>query len=793
MMKKIFPLLILAATTLFGSTRPTEPYEGLEVKKIVITFDNQAPGELDETQSIVYKLSTKVGDKFDQELFDHDLKILSEEFDWVEPSIKVEDHTVVVQLHIQKRPIVSRYVIEGSSYRSKKLLGEAELESGMRYDRENFYKSINKIRDFLVKKGFFKAEVSYEIERAPNSNEIVVRIQIQEGPRGRINEILFNGFTKTEEKEILELMRTKTFNVFTSWLTGSGTIKEEQLDPDIQIIVHHLQNEGYVDAHVSMKIEEKKGGKIALVVYLERGEKYFIHDISFEGNSIVEYTDLKKAVDLKPGDVFSIDKVRAAQEKVRDLYAKDGYLQTNVDFAMNLLPNKPEYDIKFSIDESEQSHVGLVLISGNYSTTKNVIYNNIDIEPGEVFDSTKLKSTQQRLQSSGYFKNVNVYPVKSENYEGEAADYRDVMIEVNEAQTGSASLFAGANSTDSVYGGVDLTENNFSIAGFKNVWSQGFSAFRGGGEFFQLKGSVGTKEYGVNASWLNPYLFDSLWRLGLDFEYNQNKIISDDYSIYTLGGAVTASYPLTPFLSYGFKFRARDAIIKIAAGSPEPALEQRLNSGVTTGFGPSVNLDTTDNTFKPHRGVRCNLGAEFAGMLRDYPDITDFPFLKLASLNAFYIPLSKSTTFKVRADGRFIQTFGQNVSGGSLPLSERFFLGGEGTVRGYQPGKIGAYYEYDTDEPKGGVSSFLLSLECAQKLFRPLDIFLFCDAGSVSILSWNIPLPTMSAGVGARVDIGRQLPFMVGYGYPIYDPNITPTNKDGTPKQAVFFSMAGQF
>jgi outer membrane protein insertion porin family len=178
-------------------------------------------------------------------------------------------------------------------------------------------------------------------------------------------------------------------------------------------------------------------------------------------------------------------------------------------------------------------------------------------------------------------------------------------------------------------------------------------------------------------------------------------------------------------------------------------------------------------------------------MIRD-ADITDFPFVKLASLNSFYIPLSKSTTFKVRTDARFIQTFGEG-NPSDLPLSERFFLGGEGTVRGYSPGKIGPYYGNNNNEPTGGVSSLLFSLECAQNIVRPLDVFLFCDAGSISMNAWNIPLPTMSAGIGARVDIGRQLPFVIGYGYPIYDPNKTPENPGGTVKQPVFFSMAGQF
>lgn len=785
MKMRLFSLFIslILSSSLLASPSQAEPIENKPVSHIDITFQNQAPGEEDETNVVLGKMRTKVGDPYNQETFDGDLKNLLDEYDWVEPTTSVEDGKVHIDLLIKKRPIVTKFSVSGASFPSKKIIKEAELQTGMRYERETFYKAINRIRDFYIKKGYFKAEVTYQIEALPGSNEITINIDIHEGPRGRINKIEFEGFTKEEEKAVLNLMRAKKFNVLTSWLTGTGTIKQEEIDPDIQTIVHYMQNEGYVDAHVTMHIEEIEGNKLALVVQLSRGEKYYVHDITFEGSTLRTTEELKKASRLQPGEVFSIDKIREAQEKVRELYTQDGYIHTHVDYTLALIPDKPEYDIQFKIEESNQYRVGLVMVTGNYATNKNVIYNNIDIEPGQKFDSRKIQSTQQKLMSTGYFKSVNVYPVKGDENTYGYSEYCDVMVEVTEAQTGNASLFVGFSSTDQIFGGIDFTENNFSFSGFRNVWTEGPGAFRGGGQLFQLKGTVGSRENGVNISWLNPYMFDTLWRFGVDVEYNQNSIVSKHYSIQTIGSNVTASYPISPFLSYGYRFRVKSSIIDVTGNSPEAAQAQEDNSGTVPGFGIIFGYDSTDVAFKPHRGIRSNFETEFAGLVTRKDKYTSFPFVKFLYVNSLYYPVWRKGTLKFRGDFKFIQPLGAG-KGIKLPMSERFFLGGEGTVRGYSPGKIGP--SFGDNEPKGGISSALFSIEYLQNIFKPIDVFGFFDAGSIADSQWSIPIPKMSTGVGIRLDIGRQLPFVVGYGYAI-----NPDDKKQT--QPIFFSMAGQF
>jgi len=481
---------------------------------------------------------------------------------------------------------------------------------------------------------------------------------------------------------------------------------------------------------------------------------------------------------------------------------------------LNLNAYSHTYDVNFSIEESEQYRVGLVMVSGNYSTTKNVVYNNIDIEPGEVFNSTKIKSTQDRLRSTGYFDNVNVYPVKCEQNPIDNSEYCDVMVEVNEAQTGNASVFVGFSSTSNVFGGIDLTENNFNASGLGDLFTKGPKSLRGGGEYLQIKGQIGVVESEVGVTWLDPYYNDSLWRIGADFTYGVNSIVSPNYRMHTLGGALSAKYPISPTFTYGTRFRARNSRIRIFNSAdnaksdnknadeeepqpvridplaPVPAPEilptDQQNSGFVAGIAFTAGYDSTDSTTKPRKGIRSNFEAEFAGLVRRQANLHDFPFLKFGYLNSFYYPVWAKGTFKLRGDFKFINPLWNGTSQ-ELPLTERFFLGGIGTVRGFAPGKIGPFYENNPEDPTGGISSVLFSAEYLQNIIKPIDLFVFIDGGSISQSKWAVNEFFTAAGVGVRLDIGRALPLVIGYGWPLND------NLRDKQEERLFFSMAGQF
>jgi outer membrane protein insertion porin family len=785
----ITPLILAAAPIHYTfSAQPTiEAYEHKKVATIKVKMENLPAGVPFNSTQVLSKLNTKVGDPFSQITFDQDLKTLSEEYDRAEPSIEMKNGEIHITIRIWQKPIIRHIKFVHKKFKTHTLERELGIEPNSVFNRDDFNKAFNKLKEFYIKKGFFEAELQYTLVPVPNKNEMDVVIKIQEGRAGHVTKLSFEGFSMLEESEILEMIHTKKYNLLTSWLTGKGIYHEEALEHDKLIIVDYLQNQGYADAKVSITTKDLAEG-IQIVIKANRGQVFHFGDISFSGNTLFTDEEVKKVFVIHSQGVYSPDRLRKTIQEIKDLYGKKGYIETDVQYTLQLAHAEPTYNVHFQIEENEQFKVGMVRVLGNSQTNTSVILHESLLVPGQVFDSRRLKATQQRLEAIGYFKSVNVYAVRSSEDLELGTNYRDVIIEVDETTTGNASLFFGFSSVDSIYGGFDLTESNFNYKGLRKFW-RSISALRGGGEYAHARASWGARESAYSISWMTPYCRDSLWRVGFDTTYSNSRLQSKDYTIHNLGFALYANYPLTPYFSHGWKFRINNAIIDIKKSAGLEAREQQKNSGLVSGITGSLSYDSTDNSFKPHRGLRSIFESEIAGIRRHDAFQRMFPFLRFAFINNYYYPVWRKGTFKTRFDLKYIYPFGGNGNFQNVPLSERFFLGGDSSVRGYKPLKIGPKFIKDgkpqPNEPTGGISSFLFSLEYLQNIYKPVDAFVFFDSGSISDKIFDFAKIRMSAGVGLRLEVAARAPIIVGYGFPFHAGN--------EPLRRFFFAMGGQF
>jgi len=188
--------------------------------------------------------------------------------------------------------------------------------------------------------------------------------------------------------------------------------------------------------------------------------------------------------------------------------------------------------------------------------------------------------------------------------------------------------------------------------------------------------------------------------------------------------------------------------------------------------------NSKDNPFRATRGFESDVKLEYAGVGGK------FFFGTFAYNNAYYIPLAKRLVAKTRADFNFILPISP-TSPETIPLGERLFLGADTTVmRGYRPFSVGPQFAFS--EPKGGISSVVLSQELSLSVIPGVDLFTFVDAGSLSIGRFEVDTLRASTGVGARITALSTLPLMLGWGYAI-----NPESEND--RQAFFISMNGNF
>ncbi|MCI5052180.1 MAG: outer membrane protein assembly factor BamA [Simkaniaceae bacterium] len=818
-MKRLILFLLLFTTGLTAQPGPVEAFEGKPVAQIEIRMMNLPSGASFDTHSILSQMTTKEGDPFNQIAFDRDLKHLSKNYERVDPSISVRDGELYIVMRLWEKPIIRSIKWHGNSaVSSRRLARELDVKPHTVFDRKELSEGLKKVKDLYIKKSYFEVSARYKVTPVPDTNEVNIDIYVNEGRSARVGKIIFEGFTEAEQTHLRQMINTKKYDLFTSWMSGDGVYHEEMFEHDRMTIINYLQNQGYADAHVSFEIKDSTNNKknIYLVVKAEKGPIYRFGDVTFSGNAIHGDDKIKGRTLIKKGDKYSPDKLKNTAEAIKDLYGHEGYIETSVQYELTLQRNEPVYNVHFTIEESEKFRIGVIRVLGNHSTQNNVIMNESRLVPGEIFDERKLKATQMRLEAIGYFKSVNVYAIRSPDDQSLGPEYRDVVIEVEESMTGNMSMFFGLSSTDSIFGGLDVTENNFNWRGLGSWWREGWHMLRGGGQFASMKLSIGKKEGGVDISWVNPYFNDTNWRVGFDLGYSQNRVQAPDFIVHAFNFNLFGSYPITSFWRFGLSGRFRDSLIKVKNRASIRAQEQKENSGNVYGFGGYLTYDSTDNPTRPHRGLRSTVEGELDGVHRrrsgkvytqysdgqlvqvnipeDQKGPKNFPFIKLAFTNSYYYPVWKKGTFKLRADLRFLETFGAGKPI-QLPVNERYYLGGETTVRGYTTAIIGpAFITRDPQgviqekDPQGGASSALFSAEYMQNIIKPVDAFTFYDAGAVSSKEYKVGKLRMSWGVGVRLNVGGgRLPMVLGVGFPI-----NPEDR----KQDVenfFFSMGGQF
>ncbi len=758
-------------------------YSNLIVEKLDIVIANQPPESSRHLiQTIGARLKTKQGGLFSQTDFDSDLKLLIQDYDRVEPHVDIHEGKVLIQLKIWQNPRIRRIIWEGvEKVKLSSLKKELNIQEGSLYNTISFNKQFNKIKAYYVKDGFFETQASYEITYDDITNEIDIVIKVCEGRAGKIQNIVFCNFTNEERCDISEMMATKKYNFFMSWLTNEGIYNEEAIQHDRFIILNYFHNKGFADAKIDFNVEETCDcNKIILTISVDRGECYTIGEISLEGNCIFSREDLLNLMEICPGDPFSPEELHNTCGYLMDYYGKFGYIESTVIFEPSLIPGERVFNIKILVNEGEEYCVGLIKVLGNCTTQTNVILHETLLVPGEVFNIEKLKKTEARLLNIGYFSNVNVYAVKTADDCVLSGNYRDIHIEVEETNTGNLGAFFGFSTTENMFGGINITERNFNYKGFRRLFQDGYQALRGGGEYAHITLSLGTKSRTYGLSWTKPYFMDTPWSVGFDLERSNTGYISDDVDIKSTSLTFHATYLCNAFMKVGPHLRFRYSDIDVSDDASVKMKSEADNAGLIVAVGMSWLYNSTNHPLCPTKGIRSAIEAEVAGFGGEQC------FFSVAYLNSYFYNLWDFGVLKLRGDFRFIQPM-RGSSAIDLPMDERFFLGGDYNVRGYRPYRLGPKFDNDPDEPEGGVSMQLFSAEISRPVFSRVDAFVFADAGAISINTWQFGGYYYSVGYGARLKIfDGAPPLTIGMGYPL-------NAKDSSDVKKFFLQVGGKF
>ncbi len=786
---RCLPLALAAVLFPFSAAAQAPP----DVKIVSIEIRPVGPRSVSD-DLVRANIRVKVGDPYSKLNIDDDVRNLfgTGFFFNIRVSESRDLEGIRLIYFVQARPVLSDIRYEGyERFKLRKVMRKVTSKVGQPLDEAQLHRDAREIQTTYEKSGYLKTKVIYVLNVDENAGRGTVTFQITEAAKQRIKLVEFPGHAAFKEKKLRKVVKTRKRWMF-SWLTGSGRLKEDVLLEDRERLNDFYRNEGYIDFELrDIKVEELDPERLKVDFFIEEGQPYQVGSLTFEGNQIFttnqilasmrrrEGTKVLHGLNLTPGETFKPRLHSKDIELIEDFYGSRGYI--DVEFPQTLravrVPNisSNTIDLVYKIEEGDLSYIEKIEIKGNTKTKDRVIRRELAVAPGEIFNTVRVKISTNRLYGLQYFEKVDARPEATE-----VPNRRNLVVGVEEKNTGNFSIGAGFSSVDNLVGFVEMSQGNFDL------FNPPF--FTGGGQKLRLRAQVGTRRQDYLISFIEPWFLGRRLAFEVDLYHRDFQFLSSVYDEQRTGARFGFTKALNEFFRAGIAYTIESVNLdfndedllapvirdegpghgsSIITGrprvSPELAIEEgrRLVSKVTA----SITFDTRNSVILPNRGQRIELIGEVAGG----PFGGDTDFYRLEVRGGQYLPGF--------AEGHVIEIIGRlGVSEAfedspRVPLFDRYFLGGMYTLRGFQYRDVGPVDE--NNEPVGGSTYWFGSVEYSIPIIERVRFAVFYDVGNVYYKPYSFELrePQQNIyndnwGIGLRLNLPIG-PLRLDYAFPI--------------------------
>ena len=444
-------------------------------------------------------------------------------------------------------------------------------------------------------------------------------------------------------------------------------------------------------------------------------------------------------------------------KSISDFYGTKGYIDTRVIARKNPNIQTGKMDLVYELEEGDKSYIEKIDIKGNLHTKDRVLRRELAVAPGETFDMVKVKLSKARLEGLHYFDRVEMQPEPTD-----VPNRKNLLVAVNEVNTGNVTLGAGFSSVDSILGFVELSQANFDL--FKPP------QFMGGGQKMRLRASLGNVRREYEASFTEPWFLGRKLSFSLDLYHRELNFVSlnDLFNERQTGARFGLTRALgSDFLIGGLTYTIeRLGIINVSTNAPQVIKDEAGYSTVSK-VGAFLAYDTRNNNTLPTAGQRTELRGDLAGG----PLGGDRDFYKIELGTHWYFPgFFEGNVFEVIGRAGAVEKYDNSRR---VSYFDRFFLGGIDTLRGYRYRAVGPRDALSSNEPLGGNTYWFGSLEYSVPVIDFLRLAAFYDIGMVYPDSFSLSHSGTRGyndnyGLGIRLNIPRLGPLRLDYGIPIH-------------------------
>ena len=748
-MKKLLLLLGLLALPAFLAAQDI-------VEKVEI-----AGNERVTTETVMYYLTVREGDVYNVDQFRRDFRVLWSTGFFSDISFEEAQGTRgrIVKITVSENPVV-----RAVTYKTGKKVKEKDITDKLKekdqailpysyYSPYKIQRIKDTITDLLYEKGLLASKIDIETVRQ-GKNEVDVQIRIDEGPKLRVGEVVFDGGTKIPPSTLTWSMKQNRPHSLFNFIAGKDVFKQNKIEEDVDTVKKKYQELGYMEASVGQpRTEEfvrrsvlfKKQKMMRLVFPVNPGYLYRTGEVKIEGSKALNVKNLQNFVKLKKNEIYSTKDREKSMDSMGEVFRDFGYVYARIIPIENLDPKNKIVNLTFNIDEGEVAYLNRLEFRGNIYTKDKVIRREMVIREGDRFSFSLFKNSILRIKQLGLVdleKDPDIKPDTSDPTK------MDVTVNVKEMQRNNIQFTAG-------YSGYEGTFVAFSYSTVN---------FLGAGETLEFSVQQGKLVKNYSFGFTEPYMFDKPITAG--FNIYDRKI---DYSTYGLYKQLTKGIDLSLGTRLFGMWRANMTYtlqrieINYPVGSYYASYYGALNgkyfeSSVT----PMIWRSTIDSPLTPTRGTSYSASVKLAGgFLGGAVDM-----IKPSFEFTHYQPLigrgPKAHVLGLHASYDFLKTFHNS----QVPYWERFFLGGERSIRGYEVYSIGT--RDANGYMLGGEKAIVLNAEYIIPVGGPLFAIFFYDRGNA--VNYGTPLTWKdmysSAGFEARLFIpALRVPFRLIFAY----------------------------
>ena len=630
------------------------------LEKEVVSKVHIAGTRFIEEDAVLYAIRTKQGEAFSPEALQEDLKRIYQMGYFKDIQITSEDTESgkEITFHVEEKPMVKAVQIHGNKKIKHDDVQEViEVKPRTILDLNKTNGDVTRIKKLYIDKGYFQADVSYKVNPMPN-DMVGVDYSIKEGDIIKVKKVTFSGNDSISGKKIAKIMETREKDLM-SLFTTKGIFKNEGMDKDIERITAFYYSKGFLLVEVEKPAVEFKKNGIHIHIKITEGPKFTIGSIDFDGDLIYDKSILKSKVKAASGQTFNGQKLNDDLIALKALYAEQGFAFSDITPLTSINHNEKTVDLVFKFIKGRKIYIEEIRITGNTRTRDKVIRREMRLTEGAVYNSEEIKRSKQEVNNLGYFEDViiNTSPGGKENL-------IKLHVEVTERPTGSFSVGAGYSSMDSVVGMFQISQNNLF----------------GKGQRLSFMSQIGGDSTQFDISFTEPWFRNTRTSVGFDLFKIDREYREFDRD--SAGFNLRASFPLDhkyDYTRFYLTYRLETTEIEVD-DYDDVALDIVEQEGtiLTSSITGSIVRDSRDDHWKPRMGSNCSFSVELAGFGGDSK------FVGIIASAAKYFPLPLNTAFMVRGEIGELLEMGEDI-----PISEKFFLGGLDSLRGFEARTVG--------------------------------------------------------------------------------------------------------